>query len=364
MTQGVNDLWSGSFTVDRIGPWHYAILGWVDHFDTWVSDLRKRLAAQPIPLESQSVASRARESTVTSTHTTAEMFDSPGGLEAGPQPVSQDVQIAFRTGAALIEQAAARAQGGDAITLLENAHFLTLLADRNLSFYDFPLDAEVLSLVEKYPDLSFARQSDPMLSLWVDRERAQFSAWYELFPRSASTVPGKHGTFADVEAQLPEIAAMGFDILYLPPIHPIGRAFRKGKNNSVTSEPGDVGSPWAIGDATSIPPKARAHPEDNGGHKSIHPELGTFADFEHLVKACQAHDMEIALDIAFQCSPDHPWVTEHPSWFVIRPDGSFSTPRIHPRNIRTFIRSTLSRPTGEAFGTSFIPSSSSGSSAE
>ena len=250
------------------------------------------------------------------------MFDSPGGLEAGPQPVSEDVQIAFRTGAVLIEQAASRAEGGDDKSLLESARFLTTLADRNLSFYDFPLDPEALTLAEKYPDLSLARQSDPVLSLWVDRQRAQFSAWYELFPRSTSTVLGKHGTFADVEAQLPEIAAMGFDILYLPPIHPIGRAFRKGKNNSVTSEPGDVGSPWAIGDAAGISAKTKAHPEDNGGHKSIHPELGTFADFDHLVKACQAHNMEVALDIAFQCSPDHPWVTEHPSWFVIRPDGS------------------------------------------
>jgi len=322
MTQGANDLWSGSFTVDRIGQWHYAILGWVDHFDTWVSDLRKRLAAQPIPVESQSIASRAREATIASAHIATEMFDSPGGLEAGPQPVSEDVQIAFRTGAVLIEQAASRAEGGDDKSLLESARFLTTLADRNLSFYDFPLDPEALTLAEKYPDLSLARQSDPVLSLWVDRQRAQFSAWYELFPRSTSTVLGKHGTFADVEAQLPEIAAMGFDILYLPPIHPIGRAFRKGKNNSVTSEPGDVGSPWAIGDAAGISAKTKAHPEDNGGHKSIHPELGTFADFDHLVKACQAHNMEVALDIAFQCSPDHPWVTEHPSWFVIRPDGS------------------------------------------
>ena len=322
MVQGVNDQWSGSFTVDQIGSWHYAILGWVDHFDTWISDLRKRLAAQPVPLESQNIISRAREATIAPANPAAAIFDSPGGLEVGPQPASQDVQLAFRTGAVLIEQAAARTKGQDAKTLLETARFLTALADRKLSFYDFPLDAETIALVEKYPDLSFARQSEPPVPVWVDRQLAQFSAWYEMFPRSASPIPGKHGTFADVETHLPELAAMGFDILYLPPIHPIGRAYRKGKNNSVTAEPDDVGSPWAIGDRSAIPSEAKAHPDDNGGHKSILPALGTFADFERLVKACLAHDLELALDIAFQCSPDHPWVVEHPSWFVIRPDGS------------------------------------------
>ncbi len=328
MVAGVNDYWSASFPVDQLGSWHYAILGWIDHFDTWVSDLRKRLGAQPVPVESQSIASRAREASIATREASvatkdpsAGMFDSPGGSDAGPQPASQDIQLALRTGAVLIQQAAARAKGQDAKSLLDAARFLTSLADRNLSFYDFPLDAETLVLVEKYPDLTLAAQSEPQ-SLWVDRERAQFSAWYELFPRSTSPVPGQHGTFADVETQLPEIASMGFDILYLPPIHPIGKAFRKGKNNSVAAEPGDVGSPWAIGDRSAIPPKAAAHKDDNGGHKSILPALGTFADFDHLVKACQTHDLELALDIAFQCSPDHPWVAEHPDWFVIRPDGS------------------------------------------
>src|SRR6266567_2136883 len=248
MVAGVNDSWSGSFTVDQLGPWHYAILGWVDHFDTWVSDLRKRLGAQPIPVESQSIASRARQASVAIIDPAAGITDSPGGLEAPPQQASQDIQLALRTGAILIEQAAARAKGADAKSLSEAARFLTALADRNLSYYDFPLDSETIALVEKYPDLSFPTQPKPELSLLVDRARAQLSAWYEMFPRSASPIPGKHGTFVDVEAQLPEIAAMGFDILYLPPIHPIGRAFRKGKNNSVTAEPGDVGSPWAIGD--------------------------------------------------------------------------------------------------------------------
>jgi len=161
----------------------------------------------------------------------------------------------------------------------------------------------------KYPDLSFSTTYPTELPLWVDRERARYSSWYELFPRSASSTPGKHGTLADVETHLPEIAAMGFDILYMPPIHPIGVAFRKGPNNSVTAQPGDEGSPWAIG-----------APE--GGHTAIHPKLGTLADFDSLVAAAKANNLELALDIAFQCSPDHPWVKEHPEWFNHRPDGT------------------------------------------
>ena len=320
MVAGVNDLWSASFIVDELGHWPYAVVGWIDHFDTWVSDLRKRLAAQPIPVESQSVASRSRETAMGDGNATPGTPEVPGGLQAGDQTAVQDIPLALRSGAILIEQAAGRARGADADSLSKAARFLTALANRNMSYYDFPLEAEIVTLVEKYPDLTFATQSDPQLSIWVDRERAQFSAWYELFPRSTSSVPGQHGTFADVETQLPEIAAMGFDILYLPPIHPIGRAFRKGKNNAVTAQPGEVGSPWAIGDISAI--TAPAHKADNGGHKSILPALGTFNDFDHLVQACQAHNLELALDIAFQCSPDHPWVTEHPSWFVIRPDGS------------------------------------------
>ncbi|HEY9127613.1 MAG TPA: alpha-amylase family glycosyl hydrolase, partial [Acidobacteriaceae bacterium] len=176
----------------------------------------------------------------------------------------------------------------------------------------------------RYPDLTFATRFPKEIPIRVDRERARFSAWYELFPRSASSEPGKHGTFADVERHLPEIAAMGFDILYLPPIHPIGRAFRKGPNNSVTSQEGDPGSPWAIGDASlaADPKKKSSFKEDDGGHKSIHPQLGAYADFDHLVAAAKDHGLEIALDIAFQCSPDHPWVQKHPEWFNIRPDGS------------------------------------------
>ncbi len=241
----------------------------------------------------------------------------------------QDIPVAFSIGASLLDQAAARAseidkKSSDAKELKAAAASLRALAAQKLPVYDDPLTPELEALAARYPDLTFATLAEKEVPLWVDRERVRFSAWYELFPRS--TAPAnpdgslRHGTFADLELLLPEIAAMGFDILYMPPIHPIGRAFRKGKNNSVVAAPGDEGSPWAIGD--SHIGDAQSGAPGGGGHKSIHPRLGTFADFDHLVAATRDHNMEIALDIAFQCSPDHPWVTEHPDWFLHRPDGT------------------------------------------
>jgi starch synthase (maltosyl-transferring) len=147
------------------------------------------------------------------------------------------------------------------------------------------------------------------LRVTVDREKARYSAWYEMFPRSTSLEAGRHGTLKDCEARLDYVAELGFDVLYLPPIHPIGTSFRKGKNNSVMAEAGDVGSPWAIG-------------AKEGGHTAIHPDLGTLADFKHLLREAGKKGIELALDIAFQCSPDHPWVKEHPEWFKKRADGS------------------------------------------
>jgi starch synthase (maltosyl-transferring) len=143
----------------------------------------------------------------------------------------------------------------------------------------------------------------------IERKKARFSTWYELFPRSCAPIEGSHGTFMDVVKQLPELASAGFDVLYLPPIHPIGKLKRKGKNNSLTAGPVDPGSPWAIG-------------SDEGGHKSIHPELGTMDDFKKLIKEARKHDIDIAMDIAFQCAPDHPYVKDHPEWFKWRADGS------------------------------------------
>ena len=274
-----NDIWSAKFTADRLGTWHFTTEAWIDHFDTWVHDLGKRLAAQPDPQEPTQ--------------------------QVGPQ----DIPLALRIGANHIEAAATRATGPDAATLTKAAKQLRTLADKNLPHYTDPITDDLIELMANYPDLSYSTTYPTELPLWVDRERACFSSWYELFPRSASATPGKHGTLKDVEIRLPDIAAMGFDVVYMPPIHPIGTAFRKGPNNSVTAAPGDEGSPWAIG-----------APE--GGHTAIHPKLGTLADFDSLVKAAQSHNLDLALDIAFQCSPDHPWVTEHPDWFLHRPDGT------------------------------------------
>jgi starch synthase (maltosyl-transferring) len=292
-----NDLWSGSFPVDQIGGWSFTVQGWIDRFETWAHDLKKRLEA----------LTAGRELTA---------------RDAQPEP--RDIALAFRSGGMLLHEASLRARGTDAKRLAESARLLDGLAHEQEIPREYPLGAEVHQLMATYADLRRAREFEPELHIAVDRERARFSSWYEIFPRSASANPGRHGTFADVENQLPEIAAMGFDILYLPPIHPIGRAFRKGPNNSRVAGPDAVGSPWAIGDKEAVPCETGDAKEngDCGGHKSIHPQLGTFADFDRLVRSTQEHGMEIALDIAFQCSPDHPWLKEHPNWFVIRPDGS------------------------------------------
>ncbi|MGB6727779.1 MAG: alpha-1,4-glucan--maltose-1-phosphate maltosyltransferase [Terracidiphilus sp.] len=305
-----NDIWSGSFLVEKLGEWRFTLLGWVDHFATWAGDLQKRIAAQNDP--------------ATYNAKTGATPDQHAELNVGSNPDEQDVALALRSGAALVLATAQRARRDDAKRLREIARNLGTLADENRSNYDNPCDEELLQLMRDYPDLANATRHEMELPVWVDRERARFSSWYELFPRSASPIPGEHGTFRDVERQLPEIAAMGFDIVYLPPIHPIGRSFRKGPNNTTYAPPNAPGSPWAIGDRAAVAhlPLGAQATGDRGGHKSIHPQLGTFADFENLITAANSHSVEIALDVAFQCSPDHPWVTEHPDWFIIRPDGS------------------------------------------
>lgn len=261
-----NDRWEGLFRVERTGQYYYTITGAIDHFDTWHSDLLKR-------------------------------------LEAG-----QDVQLELQTGGILVEQAARRANGKDAIQLTEAARVLrTRSADEDAKV--LALDARLAELMERYPDTSLETRYEKELTVTVDRTRARFSSWYEMFPRSCSAEAGAHGTFRDAEGRLPYIAKLGFDVLYLPPIHPIGESFRKGKNNTVTAEPGDVGSPWASG-------------AEAGGHTAIHPDLGTLEDFRHLIAKAKEAGLEMAMDIAFQCSPDHPWVKEHPQWFKKRADGS------------------------------------------
>jgi len=305
-----NDLWYASFLVDRHGAWSFTVQGWIDHFRTWASDFAKRLAAQ-----AQNERTEAAPSA---------MPDPNGQLQVGSTQSEQDIPLALSTGAILIHEAARRASGGDRRRLTEFARNFDALAGEHRSFYENPCNDELDRMMARYPDLTHATRYEAELPVWADRERARFSSWYELFPRSASPDPGRHGTFHDVERQMPEIAAMGFDVLYLPPIHPIGRAFRKGPNNTVVAPSDAPGSPWAIGDRAAVTSVAvgAGIAGDSGGHKSIHPQLGTFADFDRLIKSAKAQGVELALDIAFQCSPDHPWVKDHPDWFVIRPDGS------------------------------------------
>jgi starch synthase (maltosyl-transferring) len=266
MTFVENDRWRGEFSVGEIGLYRYTIQGWVDHFATWQHDLIKR-------------------------HETG-----------------QELTLHLLIGAGFVEAAAKKADRRDAKRLSEMAGTLregTSLKQR----VDLALSERLATLMAAHPDRRFATTYARELVVSVDRLRARFSSWYELFPRSWSPTPGRHGTFADCIRIVPDVAAMGFDVLYLPPIHPIGKINRKGKNNAQVAEPDDVGSPWAIG-------------SDEGGHTAIHPQLGTMQDFEALVAAAQQHGMEIALDVAFQCAPDHPYVREHPEWFRWRPDGT------------------------------------------
>jgi starch synthase (maltosyl-transferring) len=261
-----NDRWRGEFSVAELGKYRYTVEGWVDRFQTWRKDLEKRIAAK------------------------------------------QDVSVDLLIGAGLIEAAAGRAQSEHAKLLLDWAKRVRR-STQDESQKTIALDTDLLQLVQLYPERELATQYDKHLTVVVDREKAGFSAWYELFPRSCSSDPKRHGTLRDCEQRLPYIASMGFDIVYLPPIHPIGRTFRKGRNNSVPAQPDDVGSPWAIGAA-------------EGGHKSIHPQLGTLEDFQRFHTKAADHGLEVALDMAFQCSPDHPYVQQHREWFRSRPDGS------------------------------------------
>jgi starch synthase (maltosyl-transferring) len=261
-----NDRWRGEFPVTKVGEYLYTIAGWIDHFDTWRSDLEKRIAA------------------------------------------GQDIGVDLLNGAQLVEQAAVRAGRDDANALRRWAALLRAtddLAAAQAAAFD-PALAATMGL---YFDPALETRYERELRVTVDREKARYSAWYEMFPRSTAAEPGRHGTFKDCEARLDYVARLGFDVLYLPPIHPIGSSFRKGKNNSTTAEPGEPGSTWAIG-------------SKEGGHTAIHSELGTLDDFRHLVAAAAGKGIELALDIAFQCSPDHPWVTEHPEWFKHRADGT------------------------------------------
>ncbi|HET6371564.1 MAG TPA: alpha-1,4-glucan--maltose-1-phosphate maltosyltransferase, partial [Nitrospiria bacterium] len=261
-----NDEWGGEFTVTQNGRHLYTLEAWIDRFESWRTDLGKR-------------------------------------IEAG-----QDVSSELLEGSALVSDAAQRAKGAHKKWLLERARALleeSSPSNRTRS----ALDPELARVVSLYPDRSIATAYEPVLEVIVDRQRARFGAWYEMFPRSAGPDRTRGATFLEAESRLSYVAEMGFDVLYLPPIHPIGKSYRKGANNALASGPADPGSPWAIG-------------SDEGGHMAVEPGLGTLADFKHFLKAARGYGLEVALDLAFQCSPDHPYVKKHPEWFRHRPDGS------------------------------------------
>jgi starch synthase (maltosyl-transferring) len=261
-----NDRWRGSFTPSELGMWEFEITGWVDKFHSWRQGLVKK-------------------------------------AEAGVE-LETDLLI----GSGLVEEAASRARGEKARTLHSLAGDLGDEDVAEEERVEIGLSESLSQLMDSTPDRSQATTSD-RYQVVMDREEAVFSTWYELFPRSWSASPGEHGTFADVEANLGYVAGMGFDVLYLPPIHPVGSTYRKGPNNTLGAADDDPGVPWAIG-------------SEEGGHTAIKKELGTIEDFRSLRDAVREYGMELALDIAFQCSPDHPWTREHPEWFRHRPDGT------------------------------------------
>lgn len=274
--------------LDKIGQWHFQIHAWIETYQTWLHEIEKK-------------------------------------IEAGV-----NISLELQEGAILVRKAIKKAEnesGNAAHELIVFAELLEDPARTEIEKLKVSQSDSINQLMRHYGDRGQVSELIVPQTIRVDRERAVHGAWYEMFPRSASSERGRHGTFHDVIGRLDEIASMGFDVLYLPPIHPIGLKFRKGPNNSLTAGENDPGSPWAIGC-------------EFGGHTAVHPELGTIEDFQTLVEEAAKREMEIALDIAFQCAPDHPWLKEHPHWFQIRPDGSIryaeNPPKkyqdIHPLN--------------------------------
>ena len=262
-----NDRWHAELEVGQLGFYFFTFEAWVDHFLTWHRDLGKRYEAK-----------------------------------------QSDLDVQLKIGLEMIRAASARAEGRDRKRLEHYAAVIDSDQEIGDKVHDLA-NHELQELMWRHGERRFVTRFEREMPIEVDRRKAVFSTWYELFPRSASSEAGRHGTFGDVERQIPRLAKMGFDVLYLPPVHPIGAAHRKGRNNRADSDRDDAGSPWAIGSA-------------EGGHTSIHSQLGTIEDFDRLVAAGQAHGVELALDIAFQASPDHPYVRAHTDWFQSRPDGT------------------------------------------
>jgi starch synthase (maltosyl-transferring) len=278
----VNDLWQGAFSVNQPGIYEYTLEAMIDHLSTWWKDIQKKaLVGNNI------------------------IVDIKSGLSILAEAMKK------------IKEPNKKAEIQEIITLIQIGKQQDVLIKKleNLLTVEF---------IQKYPVQNHITYYHNILKVTVDRKRASFSAWYEIFPRSCSPKTGQHGNFHDCLQKIPEIARMGFNILYFPPIHPIGNTHRKGKNNSVVAGKDEPGSPWAIG-------------SELGGHMAIHPQLGNFSDFQKIIKKAADHGMEIALDLAFQCSPDHPYIKEHPEWFRWRVDGTIQYAENPPKKYEDIV---------------------------
>ncbi|MBR9921018.1 MAG: alpha-1,4-glucan--maltose-1-phosphate maltosyltransferase [Bacteroidetes bacterium] len=275
-----NDEWAASFRPENIGFYQYKIEAWIDHLQTWLNGFYKK------------------------------------------QADGQHMAVELEIGAELLSKTAALYSKTKAKPLLDAEKQL-----RDKKGYKeavkLVLSPEFAQMVLAFPMKQFQTEYEKELRVKVGRPKELYSSWYEFFPRSAGNGT-EHGTFKDCINQLPRIAELGFDVLYLPPIHPIGEINRKGKNNAVQAQDGEPGSPWAIG-------------SKDGGHKSIHKELGTLTDYKKLIREAAKHDIEIALDLAFQCAPDHPYIKEHPEWFVWRPDGTIAYAENPPKKYQDIV---------------------------
>ena len=272
-----NDRWAGSFSLSANTRYAYTVGAYVKSYETWRIELKKKHGVLP------------------------------------------DVTSELLEGYAQVKETLSRAKGSDQSALTTWIGQWDQAQDQE-SQVAIALDPQLNALMNEHEHRAAWSLYDRELEVIVDRERARYGAWYEIFPRSEGTEEGKGGTFKDCEARLPAIRDMGFDVLYLAPIHPIGETNRKGRNNSLTAKPGDPGSPWAIGSR-------------HGGHDAVEPALGTIEEFDALQQAVRNHGMEIALDFAINATPDHPYVTQHPTWFKQRPDGTIKYAENPPKKI-------------------------------
>ena len=280
MEEDANDLWLGSFPVTEQGFYEYRLVAWIDHLKTWYKGFKKKEAD------------------------------------------GQDMGVELQIGANFLSEKADTVSGEDHHRITEAIQRLG--NEDQGSAVSYVLGDEFAQLLHDYPLRKLNTVYDPGLRVKVGRKKERFSSWYELFPRSTSPDINRSGTFKDVEALLPRIQEFGFDVLYMPPVHPIGYRNRKGRNNATNAMEGEPGSPWAIG-------------SHEGGHKAILPELGNIDDYKHLIHRSKEFGMEVALDLAFQCAPDHPYIKEHPEWFIWRPDGTIAYAENPPKKYQDIV---------------------------